>query len=237
MTLPAGTVSIYDVNIEMEESGTKSTTLNDEIVRSLTGQPSGAVDMYSLKSKGRVTGTSNYAQGTSYFTIPIGTKHITVNAVGGGGGSTGFHVNTGTGTATVSGGSGGAVIGYSVNVNYGDVCTIIVGAGGSVGCYAKGGWCGPSYGGTDTNFYVNSALYFTAGTGGNAGGGGAGGGGSATFSVTPYAGSTSVGAAGVGCALGYSIWGCTTPPAPPIQCPWDAQLGRAERGGFLYIDY
>lgn len=237
MTLPAGTVSIYDVNIEMQESGGKTTSLNDAIVRSLTGQPSGTVDMYYLKSKGRVTGRANYGEGTSYFTIPIGTKHITVNAVGGGGGSTGFHVNTGSGTQTVSGGSGGAVIGYSVNVNYGDVCTIVVGRGGSVGCYAKGGWCGPSYGGTDTNFWINGGHYFTAGTGGNAGGGAAGGGGGASFSVGPYAGYGAGGAGGVSYPLGYSIWAVIIPPAPAIQCPWNSQLGRAERGGFLYIDY
>jgi hypothetical protein len=51
MTLPAGQISLSEVNVELNLSSTATISLNDAAVRSLAGVPSGAIAMSNLQGK------------------------------------------------------------------------------------------------------------------------------------------------------------------------------------------
>jgi hypothetical protein len=51
MTLPAGQISLSEVNVELNLSPTATISLNDAAVRSLAGVPSGAISMSNLQGK------------------------------------------------------------------------------------------------------------------------------------------------------------------------------------------
>lgn len=54
MTLPAGTISLSDVNVELFKSATATISLNDTDVRALAGVPSGLIDLQDLQGKSAV---------------------------------------------------------------------------------------------------------------------------------------------------------------------------------------
>jgi hypothetical protein len=91
MTLPTGSISLWEVNIELGRPGGQSISLNDSAVRALSGQPGGAVDMYSLRGKSSytpmtVTPISDYQ---SYYSADSGgtaAANPSVSVTGGSGG-------------------------------------------------------------------------------------------------------------------------------------------------------
>lgn len=54
MTLPAGTISLSDVNVELSKSSIATISLNDADVRGLAGVPSGFIDLQDLQGKSAV---------------------------------------------------------------------------------------------------------------------------------------------------------------------------------------
>lgn len=54
MTLPTGTISLSQVNVELFKSATATISLNDADVRGLAGVPSGAIDLQDLQGKSAV---------------------------------------------------------------------------------------------------------------------------------------------------------------------------------------
>ena len=55
MTLPTGTISMSQVNVELGLSPTALISLNDSAVRALAGVPSGTISMQNLQGKSAVT--------------------------------------------------------------------------------------------------------------------------------------------------------------------------------------
>ena len=51
MTLPVGTISMSQVNVELLRPATQTISLNDAQVRGLAGVPSGAISMSQLQGK------------------------------------------------------------------------------------------------------------------------------------------------------------------------------------------
>jgi hypothetical protein len=217
---------------------------SDAALTSVLGGPSTNVTI-------GLSGTLYYGASGS-ITVPAGVKQLIVNGVGGGGASTGFHKNSGTGTGVDPGGPGGGILNYTTTVNTGDVCAVTVGSGGGPGCYAKGGWCSGS-GGTPTVFYINGVQCFSANPGIVGGSGSPGAPGNGVINVLGSAGSVVIGTAGwgvgfTGTDVGYSVWdyGGVSDKAgiPPIPCPIQVlgppipdERGRAERAGWLSITY
>lgn len=73
MTLPAGQISLSEVNVELGYSATALITMNDTAVRNLAGVPSGQISMSNLQGK----------SANSYFIIYGGPKTTSgVNTVG-----------------------------------------------------------------------------------------------------------------------------------------------------------
>lgn len=54
MTLPTGTISLSDVNVELIKSATATISLNDADVRALAAVPSGLIDLQDLQGKSAV---------------------------------------------------------------------------------------------------------------------------------------------------------------------------------------
>lgn len=54
MTLPVGTISLSDVNVELSKSATATISLNDADVRGLAAVPSGLIDLQDLQGKSAV---------------------------------------------------------------------------------------------------------------------------------------------------------------------------------------
>jgi hypothetical protein len=192
-----------------------------------------------------VSGTLYYGASAS-FTVPAGVKQLIVNGIGGGGASTGFHVNKGYYAVSLSGGPGGGILNYTTTVNTGDVCAVTVGSGGGPGCYRKGGWC-TGGGGTPTVFAINGVQCFSANPGGSGYQDHVGSPGGGVINVPGTGGSVVSGGTGGACAMAYSIWSCigsTNPDLagiPPIVCPTQIAnawvRGRAEQAGWLSISY
>lgn len=67
MTLPVGTISLSQVNVELTKSATATISMNDADVRTLAGVPSGAIGMSNLQGK------------TYVFTFTIASNQIDAN--------------------------------------------------------------------------------------------------------------------------------------------------------------
>lgn len=67
MTLPAGTISLSQVNVELTKSATATISMNDADVRALAGVASGAIGMSNLQGK------------TNVFTFTIASNQIDAN--------------------------------------------------------------------------------------------------------------------------------------------------------------
>lgn len=185
MTTPTGTISLNDVNVELNKSGTTLITLNDTDVRTLAGVASGAISMDNLRGKtNRVTLSYTFSSNTANASLNLsaisgyisGKSDITVT------------INSGVylyATLTSN---------YGLNLSggtTGDTLTIInngfiIGKGGQGGNYnvSTGEAGGPALnlgfglsGCTINN--TNASAYIAGGGGGGygtGGGGGAGGG-------------------------------------------------------------
>ena len=107
------------------------------------------------------------------FAVPTGVTKIFVRAWAGGGGGAG--TGGGAGSGAGSGGSGGFICGWWMGVTAGQVITVTVGAGGSVGSFSVNGGTGgtttvgamSAYGGLG-GVLENSAAYSIGGVGGSA---------------------------------------------------------------------
>lgn len=107
MTLPVGTISLNDVNVELGLSGTTTISMNQTSVRTLAGVPSGQISMSNLQGKSNVVvpaglivplyNTSSTPSGWSDFTAPNGRLIV------GAGSSYSSGSTGGSSTATISG--------------------------------------------------------------------------------------------------------------------------------------
>jgi hypothetical protein len=125
---------------------------------------------------GTVTAAEWASPGTYYYTVPSAVYNLVVSGVGGGGHTCGWHTG-GYCQYSITYGVAGLVHNVNVPVSPGGVCTIVVGSGGGPGFYNGG--CG-AYG-TDTHFYYNGALIFSAFHGEQNGGAIYGGSGGAVY--------------------------------------------------------
>jgi hypothetical protein len=187
MTLPTGTISMSQVNTEMNRSDTATITLNDDIVTTLTG---GARDMNSLRGKSRSSGATYLGNGGT-FTVPLGVVSMYIQIAGGHGGTGGNDVHAGQ-----VGWDGNRVYG-NISVSAGQVFTAMVGANGTNGVNGRGG----THGSGGASSSPTTGENYAGGNGGDAGtyyksnsGGGAGGGGASGL----YLGGTTITIAGGG---------------------------------------
>lgn len=199
MTLPSsGSISLYQVNVEMQRSGTATLSMSDGGLRDLAGDYSGEISMSQLHGKTWVVaGSSDYGTpGTYTWLSPRGWNSLLIQVWGAGGG----------GGTNYAGGAGGA---SGTNSSFNS--TIIGGGGG--GGYSGGGsggtWSGGSSGQNGEtapgNYNGGSSPYGGAGgvyvhpnsnPGGYPGGGGSGafvalgggGGGFAQILASQYSG-------------------------------------------------
>lgn len=224
MTLPAsGPISMANVNTELQRSSTTTVSLNDTIVRTLFGVPSGQISMSNGYGKAyTVPGNSGILTSGTSYTLPS-TSGLTINILvigggGGGGGGSGRTFASGYYTGGGGGGAGGNAYALNVPVTPGQSVSfnIGIGTGGAGGAYRDGVFTSGSNGssGLGTAVLVNGitrawvtggggGVVSPTGTGGNAGGIFSTG----TQALTPIAGAnagsgTTVGGLG---AKGYTI--------------------------------
>ena len=111
MTLPTGTISMSQVNVELNLSATATISLNQANVRTLAGVPTGTISMNDLRGKSNT----------------LSVEYLIV-AGGGGGANDGFESFYYGG----GGGAGGYIAGSAV-LNPSVAFTVTVGAGGASG--------------------------------------------------------------------------------------------------------
>jgi hypothetical protein len=166
MTLPVGTISMSQVNVELGRSATATISLNEAAVRGLAGVPSGAIGMNNLQGKSNVFA----------FTISSdqGAANLRTLAV-----AAGWNETSAVQATVNSGVTLGA--GFTVSGSFPNGVALtnngtISGQGGSGGSggTTTGGFAGGAGG---TGLTVSTAVTITN-NGTIAGGGGGGGGGS-----------------------------------------------------------
>jgi len=81
MTLPTGTISMSQVNVELGLSPTALISLNDSAVRALAGVPSGAISMSDLwgKSSFSISGGTGSVSGSD-TRLGAGSKTVTTSS-------------------------------------------------------------------------------------------------------------------------------------------------------------
>jgi hypothetical protein len=156
--------------------------------------------------------TSYYSTpGTFAWTVPSSVSRLVISAVGGGGGSYGWHSSGGYTTYASPGGPGGGVDGVIYQVVSGTSTSIVIGAGGSYGVE----WINSGYGtpGTPTSFTYNGTRVFICDQGPMASGQTAGVPGSATIDASNTGGVVRQGTSGISGSHGedsqgggYNIW-------------------------------
>jgi len=185
MTLPTGTISMSQVNVELGLSATTTISLNQSNVRALAGVPSGTISMSNLQGKSsNITinymvaangGTSNGAGGSG-GQVFIGTQTLStstsypvyVNFSGGMSQFNGVSANPGNNGGGY-GGSGGSCPGFTSGGG-GDSVTwpAIPFAPWTAGGYAAAGGGGAGVGGNGGNASdaLPSGYYIYGGNGG-----------------------------------------------------------------------
>lgn len=212
MTLPAsGPISMANVNTELQRSSTTTVSLNDTIVRTLFGVPSGQISMSNGYGKAyTVPGNSGILTSGSSFTLPT-TSGLTINVLvigagGGGGGGNGRTYASGSYLGGGGGGAGGDSYALSISVTPGQIVEYEIGSAGAAGGTRDGPFSSGSNGGTGgtTRVVINgiSRATATGGSGGgvaaatgSTGGGGAGSAGGTTIGtqyLSPTAGTAAV---------------------------------------------
>jgi hypothetical protein len=83
MTLPSGTISLGDVNVELGRSATAEISMNDAALRALAGVASGAIGMSSLQGKANAFAhtISSNQQELNLYTYLVGQGWNTTSAV------------------------------------------------------------------------------------------------------------------------------------------------------------
>jgi hypothetical protein len=204
MTLPvSGPISLNAVNVELQQSGTTTISMNQTNVRTLAGVPSGKISMSDLYGKAyTVPGNSGIITSGTSYTLPstcgLTIKVLAIAGGGGGGGGSGRTSYSGYFTGGGGGGAGGNSYAV-VSVTPGQTISYNVGNGGSAGVTRDGIYSSGSDGGSGTyaQIIVNgtTVAYATGGSGGavspNATGGAAGSNnGFGSVLLTPQAGGT-----------------------------------------------
>jgi len=154
MTLPySGTISLGQVNAELNRPHTQQINLNSSTPRSLAGKLSGTISMSDLYGKSRVN--YFYFTSTGLFTVPSGITAIDFCLVAGGGGA-GLNNNSNEGGG--GGGGGGVIWGINVSVIPGELIGFTIGSGGTV-----------NNNGQDSSLNIASQALYTARGGGTGG--------------------------------------------------------------------
>lgn len=185
--LNMGTGGNRIVNLAAGLSATDGVNFGQTVVRTGQNAMTGALNMGSNKITNlapgtlpsdaarldQITGgfTSAYGQtaGTYNFTVPDGVRKLRVRLLGGGGGGAGFYPGSDY-TAPYThkqGGKGGEVVAI-LTVTPGEVCTIVVGAGGAPGAYTPSDLSPPgngAAGGNSTFTFSGGSLLAQGGQG------------------------------------------------------------------------
>jgi hypothetical protein len=161
MTLPISpaSISMSQLNIEMNQSAIQLVTLNDPMMRSLAGKPTAdtTISLSDFRGKSRSTGTQTITTpGTTYWTVPYGVYSITASVYGGGGGGSSVSF-CGDGYSGGGGGSGSYSVDKLIAVTPGDYLTLVCGAGGAGGP-APAVCVGHNSGGAGGNSYVSKGA-------------------------------------------------------------------------------
>lgn len=176
MTLPLGTLSFSDINVELGKSATAIISLNDADVRTLAGVASGAIDFQDLQGKSNV------------YTYTITTHQVDLNLrthalADGWDGTTALEVTLNTGIWISGSVAGNSTAALTISGTFPSGVTFInngtvAGRGGTGGTYvANGGTVGQAGG---LALSVSSTVSIQ--NNGTVAGGGGGGGSARTYS-------------------------------------------------------
>lgn len=156
MTLPTGTITMNQVNVELGNPGTSQISLNDTAVRNLASIPSGTISMDDLRGKSSfgVVGGTPYSVGENEYNVFTSSGPLTISGgpltleylmIGGGGGAgaarggsgtAAYNPSTGRGSLPAGAGGGGGAGAYRrgiIEVPGNMSTTVTVGAGGGPG--------------------------------------------------------------------------------------------------------